>query len=311
MPEKTGDRLTTKFLDYARDLALSTGAKAILVYADVFKKSGSLERFIRECNRVDVVLATRDPELFEECKSKHSHVLIVPPIRLTRSGQIKMAVLLGFTEGLFKHGDKLVCCTGTADSAVIDTVMFMETHEELEMFASSLSEQLTDSVRPEVFERLLGIAVELGNEGREGKPVGTTFVVGSTAEVLEHSEQMILNPFQGYPREARNVLEDELQETIKEFATIDGAFVITGDGYVERAGAFLRSTVPGVELPSGLGARHKSAAAITAATHAVSITVSESTGTVTVYHGGRILIEIERPRPIGEAAPKITSADED
>jgi len=315
MPENAGDTLTTKLLGYARDLALSTGAKAILVYADVFKKPGSLDEFIQECaldnNRVDVVLATRDPELFEECKSKHSQVLIVPPVQLTRSGQIKMAVLLGFTQGLFKHGDKLICCSGMSGSAIIDTVMYMETQEELELFASSLSEQITDGVRPEVFERLLNIAVELGNEGREGHPVGTTFVIGCIEDVLRHSEQMILNPFQGYPRESRNVLDHSLRETIKEFATIDGAFVVTGDGYIERAGTFLRSTVPGVKLPSGLGARHKSAAAITSATDAVSITVSQSTGTVTVYHRGRILTEIERPRPIGEAAPKVSLSEEE
>ena len=303
MPERTEHPLTTRFLEYARDLALKTGARAILLYADVFKKPGSLERFIRECRQVDVVLATRDAELFEECKGKHSQVLIVPPVKLSRAGQIKMAVLLGFAEGVFKRGDKLVCLSGIADSGVLDTIVYTETQEELEMFASTLDEQLTDGVRPEVFERLLSISVELGNEGREGRPVGTTFVIGDVDMVLKHSDQMILNPFQGYPPDRRNVLDPKLEETIKEFATIDGAFVVTGDGHIESAGVYLRSTVPGVELPSGLGARHQSAAAITAATGAVAITISESTGTVTVYHGGKILIEIERPRPIGEAAP--------
>jgi len=303
MVETAGDPLTTKFLEYARDLAPATGARTILVYADVFRKPGSLEMFIRECRNVDVVLATRDAELFEECKSKHSKVLIVPPVRLSRSGQIKMAVLLGFTEGIFKRGDKLVCLSGIADSGVLDSITYVETQGEYEMFASSLGEQMTDGVRPEVFERLLTIASELANEGREGKPIGTTFVIGDVEMVFRHSDQMILNPFRGHPREQRNVLDPALAETIKEFATIDGAFVITGDGYIESGGVYLRSTVPGVELPDGLGARHQSAAAITAATAAVAITVSESTGTVTVYHGGKILIEIEKPRPIGETAP--------
>jgi len=310
MPGKTGNPLTTKFLEYARDLALSTGARAILVYADVFKKPGSLDEFIRECHKVDVVLATRDAALFEECKSKHSYVLIVPPVRLTRAGQVKMAVLLGFAEGLFKQGDKLVCLSGIADSGTLDEILYMETHGEYEMFASSLGEKLTDGVRPEVFERILAIAAQLGNEGREGKPVGTTFVIGDAGHVLEHSEQMILNPFSGHPRERRNVLDPKLEETLKEFATIDGAFIVTGDGYVDTAGAFLRSTVPGVELPHGLGARHASAAAITAETKSVAVTVSESTGTVTVYHGGRILIEIEKPRPIGEAPPATATEPE-
>ena len=299
MADRTEHPLTTKFLKYARDLALATQARAILVYADVFKKPGSLETFTRECCKVDVVLATRDPELFEECKSKHSKVLIVPPVKLSRAGQVKMAVLLGFNAGVFQRGDRIVALSGIADSGALDTITYVETQEEYEMFASSLGEQMTDGVRPEVFERLLNVAVELANEGREGKPVGTTFVIGD----VDHSDQMILNPFRGHPRAKRNVLDPELEETIKEFATIDGAFVITGDGYIESAGVYLRSTVPGVELPAGLGARHQSAAAITAATAAIAVTVSESTGTVTVYHGGKILIEIEKPRAIGHVAP--------
>ena len=303
MTDKTGHPLTTNFLDYARDLAQRNGARAILVYADVFKKPGSLEDFIRECESIPVVLATRDAGLFEECKGKGASVLSIPRIGLTRSGQVKMALLLGFTEGVFARGDRIICLTGRADSGVLDTLMFVETGDEIEMFASSLGDRLTDGVRPEVFQRVLRIAAELGDEGREGKPVGTTFVLGDVEHVLEHSDQMILNPFSGYPREQRNVLDPKLEETIKEFASIDGAFVVSGDGYVETAGAYLRTTVPGVGLPRGLGARHRSAAAVTAETAAVAVTVSESTGTVTVYHGGKILIEIEKPRPIGESAP--------
>ncbi len=304
MPESTMNSLTANFLGYARDLALKTGAQAILVYADVFKKSGSLEQFLQECSKVEVVLATRDAELFEECKNKHTHVLIVPPIRLTRSGQIKMAVLLGFAESMFRRGDKIICLSGIADSGVLDTVMYMETEGELELFASSLNEQLTEGVRPEVFERLLRIAALVAELDRKGKPVGTTFVIGDLDEVLKNTEQMIFNPFQGYPRESRNVLDPKLEETIKEFATIDGAFIIDSDGTLERGGTYLRSTVSGSELPRGLGARHQSAAAITAATRAVAITISESTGNVTVYHGGKLLIEIEKPHPVSEAGSK-------
>ena len=303
MPEKTGHPLTTLFLDHARAVALAAEANAILVYADVFKKPGSIDQFLRECRKLKVVLATRDMDLFVNHRGKYAHVLSVPPIRFTRSGQIKMAVLLGFAEGVFRKGDRIVCLSGIADSGVLDTIMFVETQEELEMFASSLAENLTDRVRPEVFERLMGLALELSEEGREGRPLGTLFVVGDAPNVLELSTQMILNPFRGYPRGDRNVLDPKLEETLKEFATIDGAFVISGNGYVESAGTYLRSTVPGTELPRGLGARHQSAAAITAATGAVAIAVSESTGNVTVFHGGKILIEIEKPRPIGETAP--------
>ncbi|MCZ6602948.1 MAG: diadenylate cyclase, partial [Planctomycetota bacterium] len=51
----------------------------------------------------------------------------------------------------------------------------------------------------------------------------------------------------------------------------------------------------GVDLRQGLGARHYSAAAITKATKAVAIAVSESSGGLTVFKSGTVLIEIEKP----------------
>ena len=47
-------------------------------------------------------------------------------------------------------------------------------------------------------------------------------------------------------------------------------------------------------LPQGLGARHHAAAGITAVTEAIAITVSESTGTVTIFRHGLIVTEIEK-----------------
>ena len=174
---------------------------------------------------------------------------------------------------------------------------------EFELFEADGVEEIPSHVRTEVFERVLDLAISLGVEGREGRPVGTIFVLGDTDEVLRHSEQLILNPFRGYPEDERNILAPQLTETVKEFSTLDGAFIIREDGVIEAAGRFLRSTIPGRPLPQGLGARHKSAAAVTAATSAVAIAISESTGNVTIFEKGKILFEIEKPRPVGHQPP--------
>ncbi|RME36449.1 MAG: hypothetical protein D6788_11575, partial [Planctomycetota bacterium] len=137
----------------------------------------------------------------------------------------------------------------------------------------------------------------LGSEGREGKPVGTLFVVGDAEGVRPLTRQLILNPFQGYPESQRNILDPNLTETVKELATIDGAFVIRGDGVIESAGTYLKAAgQTEFELPQGLGARHQAAAAITHLTRAIGVTVSESTGTVTVFRGGLMVAELEKPR---------------
>jgi DNA integrity scanning protein DisA with diadenylate cyclase activity len=106
---------------------------------------------------------------------------------------------------------------------------------------------------------------------------------------------MILNPFKGYSEEKRNILNPELKDTIKEFAQLDGAFVIRGNGAVETAGAFLKADLVKESLPQGWGARHHSAAAITSITKAIAITVSQSTGDVRIFKDGYPVMEIEKP----------------
>jgi DNA integrity scanning protein DisA with diadenylate cyclase activity len=141
---------------------------------------------------------------------------------------------------------------------------------------------------------LLKIALELSREGREGKPIGALFVLGDADNVLDNAQQMIMNPFKGYPEETRNALDPSLQETLKEFSLIDGAIIIRGDGVVLAAGTYLNTQGLHVDLPPGLGARHAAAAAITAVTGAVSIVISESTGTARIYKGGRSILSLKK-----------------
>lgn len=147
-------------------------------------------------------------------------------------------------------------------------------------------------VKEDVFDAVFHICTEISIEGREGKPVGTTFLIGDTKNVLEKSRQIILNPFEGHRPELRVVTNDSLKENIKALAQLDGAFVITGDGFVESVGRYITVDSSSVSLPPGMGTRHNSVAAITAVTHAVGIVVSQSGGGITVFREGRILKKI-------------------
>ncbi|MCQ8894795.1 MAG: PAS domain S-box protein, partial [Methanolinea sp.] len=60
-------------------------------------------------------------------------------------------------------------------------------------------------VQEEVFDSVLHICMEIAREGREGKQLGTTFVIGDADSVLEKSRQLILNPFEGHPPADRMV----------------------------------------------------------------------------------------------------------
>ena len=140
----------------------------------------------------------------------------------------------------------------------------------------------------EVFEEVYTLSLELSREGREGKQIGTTFMIGSAPEVLARSTQLILNPFEGHHRSARNVTNTELRETVKELSQIDGAFVISGDGVIEAAGRYITIDTSQASIPKGLGTRHASVAGLTLETPAVGIVLSQSGGKVSLFKDGRI-----------------------
>ncbi|MDD1673393.1 MAG: PAS domain S-box protein [Methanomicrobiales archaeon] len=146
----------------------------------------------------------------------------------------------------------------------------------------------TDLV-PDVFEAAYSISMELSREGREGKPVGTIFLLGDAKNVLGKSKQLILNPFEGHPASARCIRNPDLKETIKELSQLDGAFVVSGDGVVEAAGRYITVDTSNATVPKGLGTRHASVAGITQATNAIGIVVSQSGGRISVFKDGRIV----------------------
>ena len=120
-------------------------------------------------------------------------------------------------------------------------------------------------------------------------------MLGDSERVLAQSRRLVLNPFKGYPESERNLLDPDLAETIKEFSALDGAFIVRGDGVMLTAGTQLVPTASRVLLPGGLGTRHAAAAGITASTAAVSLCVSQSTGTVSVFKAGKLITDINRP----------------
>ncbi len=147
-------------------------------------------------------------------------------------------------------------------------------------------------VREDVFDAVFHICTEISVEGREGKAVGTTFLIGDAENVMGKSRQIMLNSFEGHPPEMRIVTNPDLKENIKEFAQLDGAFVVTGDGFITASGRYITVDTSCVNLPKGMGTRHNSVAAITDMTKAVGIVVSQSGGGITIFKNGQILKKI-------------------
>lgn len=146
-----------------------------------------------------------------------------------------------------------------------------------------------DVVEPDVLHAVLTLALEIAHDGREGRAVGTAFIIGDVDELLRWSHQGVLNPFAGHPIDVRNVLNKANWESVKEFSQLDGVFIVGKSGIIEAAGRYLDADGRDVGLQSGLGGRHLATAAITKVTPSVGIAVSESGGVIRVFYQGKVV----------------------
>lgn len=67
------------------------------------------------------------------------------------------------------------------------------------------------------------LAVEIAREGREGRKVGTMFVISDSEAVLQRSRPLILDPLWNHPGDKLNIESADMRETAKKLAQLDGA----------------------------------------------------------------------------------------
>lgn len=150
-----------------------------------------------------------------------------------------------------------------------------------------------ERIKPEVMSAIMKISFDIALTGREGKKVGSAFIVGDSEEVMKRSHQIILNPYEGHDEASRNILDKRNWESIKEFAQLDGVFVVDEAGFIHAAGRYLDVDGKNIDIEKGLGGRHVSAAAISRDTVAIAITVSESGGVLRIYKDAKETICME------------------
>ncbi len=145
---------------------------------------------------------------------------------------------------------------------------------------------------PEVLETVVEIAVSIARQSQDQRRRGALFVVGDEEQVLKKSIPLILDPLAGHPKEAKDIRNANVQGTIKELAKLDGAFIISADGYVLSAARYIEASYRNINLPLGFGSRHMAAASISRDTNAIAIVVSESDGVVRIFDNGELIAEI-------------------
>ena len=207
--------------------------------------------------------------------------------------RLSQAVLEAVADDLLSPGAKVVALYSGFDVEALDSISVMDLDEHLNRLTGRDLRQLETRVPLDTLKLVVDLAIEIGREGREGKPVGTLFVVGDSRKVLASSHPTGFDPVRGYSRKERNLNDPRVREGIKEIAQMDGAIIVSADAVVEAACRYLDCSAANVTLSKGLGARHWAAAAISRATNAVAITVSQSNGTVRIFQNGEVVLRIE------------------
>lgn len=146
-------------------------------------------------------------------------------------------------------------------------------------------------VNTRVLEQTITLAVEIAREGREGRKIGTLFVVGDSDAVLKSSRPLILDPLAGHPDEHKRIDDPDARETLKELAQLDGAFVVSNEGVALSAARYIDTVSDALNVPLGLGGRHMAAASVSRRTNAVAVAVSESS-MVRMFDDGELVSEI-------------------
>ena len=276
----------------AFELARSLGVSKLMVQTSEIQNPGSLDEFRK---LQDIIWLTRDPRQLSVNVQPNDFVLELPEATFSRENQLKIGMLLAVLNNVIGIDENIVCLSGLADSGRMDTLFVANARRDFPWFRSRTVAEMRQLIATREFVSLLDVALRLANEGREGRPIGTSFVLGDTSQLKPYLRQLVLNPCAGHPRGARDIQNPEVFETIREFACLDGAFVIDNEGIVHSAGTYLNAPSNQNRFVMGLGARHAAARSITEVSHAIALVVSSSSGTVSVFHEGELVLELEKP----------------
>ena len=279
-----------RLLETAVRLFESTTAEAILILVE--------ERLnwsrIRELAHSGPVLVAADDAAHLEGAADHGMKQVTLDVAgLPVHERLAQALLECVAAEMVAPEAQVVAVYSGFEAGTIDSVSLLRLAEHLGQLTVRDLRNLETKVPLETLKLVVDLAVEIGREGREGKPVGTLFVVGDTRKVVQSSHSAGFDPVRGYSRSERRLTDPRVREGLKEIAQLDGAFVIGPDGTVEAAARYIDASAENVSVSKGLGARHWAAAAITRRTKSVAVAVSETIGTVRIFQNGEVVLRIE------------------
>jgi DNA integrity scanning protein DisA with diadenylate cyclase activity len=289
-------RQTIALLQSARQLAQELPADAVLLLTETNLDWDLVLAYLSDCR---LLVAAQDGLLTQRLKEHPSlHVLDIDPGPTPTQERMSLALLEAVATDWLQPGAHVVALYNGIEAEPdrpeqIDSLSVIHLGEHLERLTGQDLRKLDTRVPLETLRAVVDLATEIGREGREGKPVGTLFVVGDTRRVLSMARPINFNPFRGYSPEERDIRDRKVREQIKDIAQLEGAIIVRREGIAEAACMYLDVTAEGLTLSKGLGSRHWAAAAISRRTQAIAVAVSQSSGTVRLFQDGNVMLHIE------------------
>lgn len=288
-------RFTKQFasmLETAGAMAIQNGSDAILILLDGSTDWDKLRQTVPAA--VEQIIVATDLE--EDLEGAEAFGLLPLPLHKEKSPlleRLQHALLEAVADGFLQSNGDVIAIYSGFEQHKIDSISHLRLDDRLRRLTSRDLQRLESSVPLKSLKTVIDLASQIGREGREGKKVGAIFVLGDTRKVLQHCKDSGFDPLKGYKREFRSLFDAKVREDMKEIAQMDGAFVVTAEGVVEKSRQIIEVSHADLSLSKGLGARHWAGAAISQITKAIGIVVSQSTGTVRLFQNGETVLRIE------------------
>lgn len=248
----------------------------------------------KKCNAVDVFfVATHLDDIAAQTRESEIPTIHLEMPNAAVQDQLTQGVLDAVAAEHVKSGSTVVALYANFDSELIDTISVLKLNERLGKLTARDLRKLETKVPLETLRYVVDLAVEIGREGREGKAVGTMFVVGDHRKVVDQSKPAGFDPVKGYSRKERSISDSKVREAVKEIAQLDGMIVVSADGTIEASARIVDTNPVEITMTTGLGSRHFAGAAISKNTKAIAVVVSQSSGTVRIFQNGEVVLRIE------------------
>ncbi|MFW6253405.1 MAG: PTS sugar transporter subunit IIA, partial [Chitinivibrionales bacterium] len=157
---KGGKKAVNPLIHSAVSLVKELKASSLVIFADAVKENDFLDQ-IKLRGSTKTIVVTSNKTRFDPEDKRIGALIQAPSFPASRTGQMKIGVLLALSRNLLSKNDRVICLSGNSRIGVFDTVVSLDVGSEYEFFFTAAHDILPPDVKPEALERVLGLAGEI------------------------------------------------------------------------------------------------------------------------------------------------------